>query len=289
MSTPSVSFEIFPPASLTTSFRLWDAIERLRGFAPDYVSVTYGAQGSAQDRTLDAAKAIMAQTKLPVAAHLTAARQSKSEVLARAESFAAAGITKIVALRGDPEETGTPFEPHPLGFRSSVDMIAALSKMGKFDITVGAHPESHPAAASMKQNIDFLKAKFDAGATEAITQFFFEADTFFRFRDACVAAGVTAPIIPGILPIPSWKKVRGFANKCGASVPAWLDDAFAKAIRDEREDLLSLSVASELCTDLVSGGADHLHIYTLNSAPLTQKLCIALGLAPKTQALRDVA
>ena len=161
--------------------------------------------------------------------------------------------------------------------------------MGDFKIRVGAYPEGHPCSVSMAQNIDFLKAKIDAGASEAITQFFFEADTFFRFRDACTKAGISAPIIPGILPIPSWCKVRGFARKCGTHVPVWLDQAFEKAARDDREDLLALSVTSELCTDLVQGGVDHLHIYTLNSARLTQKLCSALGLAIKPLALRNVA
>ena len=289
MSCPSVSFEIFPPKSMTASFRLWEAMVRLRAFAPSYVSVTYGAQGSVQDRTLDTAQAVMQQTGLPVAAHLTAARASKEEVLARATSFAEAGIEQIVALRGDPDKPGDPFTPHPEGFVSSIELVKALADMNRFRIRVGAYPESHASALSRAQNIDFLKAKFDAGADEAITQFFFQADTFLRFRDECAKAGVKNPVIPGILPPANWTRTRQFARKCGASVPGWLDNAFKTARRDEREDLLALSITSEICSKLVSEGVDRFHIYTLNSAHLTERLCCALGLDPKQAVLRNVA
>lgn len=288
MPAPSVSFEIFPPATMTASFKLWDAMARLSTFAPDYVSVTYGAQGSSQDRTLDTARAVTEQTGLPVAAHLTAARASKADVMKRAEGFAAAGITNIVALRGDAETPGAAFEPHPEGFASSIELVRALADTGNFKIRVGAYPESHASATSMQQNIDFLKAKFDAGASEAITQFFFEADTFLRFRDACDKAGITQPIIPGILPPTNWPRTKSFAERCGASVPDWLDQAFATAIRDERADLLSLAVTTELCSKLTDEGVEHMHIYTLNSAYLTERLCMALGLAPEQPMLRPV-
>lgn len=289
MPIPRVSFEVFPPASMTASFRLWEAMARLQVFAPAYVSVTYGAQGSAQNRTLDTAQAIMQQTGLPVAAHLTAARAAKEEVLARAQSFADAGINQIVALRGDPETPGAPFTPHPQGFRSSLDLVKALAAMNRFRIRVGAYPESHVSAESAAQNIDFLKAKLDAGADEAITQFFFQADTFLRFRDACDKAGITKPIIPGILPPANWTRTRQFARTCGATVPRWLDRAFKTARRDQREDLLALSVTTELCSKLVQEGVEHLHIYTLNSAHLTERLCCALGLSPHQPVLRNVA
>ncbi|MEP4198866.1 MAG: methylenetetrahydrofolate reductase [NAD(P)H] [Aliishimia sp.] len=289
MSTPTLSFEIFPPASMTASFKLWDSLSRLQAFSPDFVSITYGAQGGVQDRTLDTAKAVMSQTGAPVAAHLTAARASRADVIARAEEFAAAGITDVVALRGDPDTPGAPFVPHPDGFASSVELVETLAKMNTFCIRVGAYPESHPDSASAQQNIDFLKAKFDAGADEAITQFFFEADDFLRFRDACTKAGITAPIIPGILPITNWTRARSFAQRCGTTVPDWLDQAFEAAKRDDREELLSLAVSTELCSTLMDEGVDHLHIYTLNTARLTEQLCIALGVEHAPVQLRNVA
>jgi len=289
MSAPSVSFEIFPPASIRASFKLWDSLARLQGFDPDYVSVTYGAQGGAQDRTLDSALAVQSQTGAPVAAHLTAARASKAQVLARAESFAKAGIRDVVALRGDAEEAGAAFEPHPDGFANSLELIAALAAQDRFTIRVGAYPESHPDAASQAQNIDYLKAKFEAGADAALSQFFFEPETFLRFRDACAAAGITKPIYPGILPITNWRKIRGFAQSCGAEVPAWMDQAFEKAERDERSDLLSLTIASEMCERLLREGVEHLHIYTLNSAKLSERLLLALGVPYVQPALRHVA
>ena len=289
MSAPTVSFEVFPPASMRASFKLWDAMARLQVFSPEYVSVTYGAQGSVQDGTPDTARAVMDQTGLRVAAHLTAARASKAEVLERAKGFAEYGINDVVALRGDPDTPGAAFEPHPQGFANSIELIEALAELDAFRIRVGAYPESHPSAASDQQNIDFLKAKFDAGADEAITQFFFEADTFLRFRDACAAAGIDKPIVPGILPVTNWKRARGFAERCGAQVPEWLVNGFETAMRDDREDLYSLCVTSELCAKLVDEGVDHLHIYTLNSSRLTEQLCVALGVPVSQVAVRNVA
>lgn len=289
MSRPALSFEIFPPASVPASFKLWESLSRLQYFSPEFISVTYGAQGSTQDITRDTALAVIEQTDLPVAAHLTAARASKADVLARAAGFAKAGVKNIVALRGDADSQDVAFQPHPEGFDNSIELIEALADTQNFNIRVGAYPESHPDAASQKQNINWLKAKIDAGACEAITQFFFEADTFLRFRDACADAGINAPIIPGILPISNWKRARNFALRCGASVPASLDQAFEKAIRDDREDLLSLAVTTELCSTLLDEGTEHLHIYTLNSAKLTEEICIALGMTPEMPALRNVA
>ena len=287
MSNPTLSFEVFPPATLPASFRLWSNLNRLQVYRPNHVSVTYGAQGSAQHRTLETAQAVQDQTGLPVAAHLTAARASRAEVLARADQFAAAGVTQVVALRGDGVD-GT-FTPHPDGFASSLELVEALAKRDQFTLRVGAYPESHPDAASKTQNIDYLKAKLDAGAHAAITQFFFEPETFLRFRDACTLAGITAPIIPGILPISNWQKTRAFAARCGTSVPLWLDQAFETAKRDGREDLLSLAVTTELCSALIDEGVDHLHIYTLNTADLTERLCAALGYTPDAPVLRNVA
>lgn len=285
---PTVSFEFFPPRSLEASFKLWDTVQSLACLDPTFVSVTYGAGGTTRDLTRDAVKALHGSAGLNVAAHLTCVNASREETLKIADEFAAAGVTEIVALRGDPPMGETAFVPHPDGFSNSCELIEALATTGKFKIRVGAYPEIHPEAASMQDNIDWLKRKIDAGADEAITQFFFEADTFFRFRDACADAGLAAPIIPGILPIENWQGVERFAQSCGTSVPAWLKDAFSKAERDDRQDLLATAVATELCSELVAGGVEHLHFYTLNKPEMTKDICMALGLHPRV-ALREVA
>ncbi|MGR3639913.1 methylenetetrahydrofolate reductase [NAD(P)H] [Alterinioella nitratireducens] len=285
---PRVSFEFFPPQSLEASFRLWDTLSTLAPLGPEFVSVTYGAGGTTRDLTHDAVKTIHGHTGVPVAAHLTCVDASRAETLEIADSYAAAGVTQIVALRGDPPKGAAGFAAHPDGFASSVDLVAALAETGQFDIRVGAYPDPHPEAADMAACVDFLKAKIDAGATSAITQFFFEAETFFRFRDACAAAGITAPIIPGILPITNWTKVRRFATTCGAHIPDWLEDAFSVAIRDGREELLSTALCTELCSDLIEGGVADLHFYTLNSPDLTRTICAALGVTPQV-ALSQVA
>jgi len=197
-------------------------------------------------------------------------------------------VTEIVALRGDAPKGADRFTPHPDGFASSVDLIEALAKTGKFKLHVGAYPEAHPDSTSADQNIGWLKRKIDAGASSAITQFFFEADTFFRFRDACQAAGITAPIIPGILPIQNWDAAKRFAARCGTKVPARLDEAFTLAARDGRTDLLALTQCSGLCDRLIQGGVEDLHFYTLNRPHLTRDVCHALGITPDV-ALEKVA
>lgn len=288
LPTPNVSFEFFPPQSLEASFRLWDTLGTLAPLAPEFVSVTYGAGGTTRDLTHDAVKTINANYGVPVAAHLTCVDATRAETLAIADSYARAGVTRIVALRGDAPKGSDGFRPNPDGFASSVDLVEALAQTGQFDIAVGAYPDPHPDAADLAACVEFLKRKTDAGATTAITQFFFESDTFFRFRDACVAAGITARIIPGILPVNNWTRVRGFASRCGAVIPAWLDDAYAAAIRDGREQLLSTALCSELCTELLEGGVEDLHFYTLNSPDLTREVCAALGVTPRV-ALAEVA
>src|SRR6056297_3451057 len=210
MITPRVSFEFFPPKSLEASFRLWETLGVLAPLDPGFVSVTYGAGGTTRALTHDAVKTIRGNYGVKVAAHLTCVDATRSETLAIADSYAEAGVTQIVALRGDPPKGAGRFTPHPDGFQSSVDLVEALARTGKFDLRVGAYPDPHPEAGSMQDCVDFLKRKIDAGATSAITQFFFEADTFFRFRDACAAAGIGAPIIPGILPITNWTNIRRF-------------------------------------------------------------------------------
>ncbi|SEK40846.1 5,10-methylenetetrahydrofolate reductase (NAD(P)) [Roseovarius azorensis] len=288
MGTPRISFEFFPPKTLEASFRLWDTIHTLAPLDPRFVSVTYGAGGTTRELTREAVGTLHKATGLNVAAHLTCVDASRAETLAIAEQFAAAGVTEIVALRGDPPKGTGGFTPHPEGFADSCELIAALAETGKFTIRVGAYPEKHPEAADSRADIDWLKRKIDAGASEAITQFFFEAETFFRFRDACAAAGISAPIIPGVLPIENWTGARKFALACGAQVPAWLDDAFDKAMRDNRHDLLATALATELCSELIEGGAEDLHFYTLNRPDLTRDVCHALGVMPRVT-LRDVA
>ena len=290
MTAPSVSFEFFPPKSLEASFRLWDTVQALAPLDPSFVSVTYGAGGTTRELTRDAVATLHKTSGLNVAAHLTCVDASREETLAIADTFAEAGVNEIVALRGDPPKGSGGFAPHPDGFSDSCELISALAEPGKFKIRVGAYPEKHPEAADPGADVEYLKRKFDAGAQEAITQFFFEADTFFRFRDACDKAGITAPILPGILPIENWKGARRFAESCGTSIPKWLADAFEKAEAhdDGRADLLAVAVATELCSKLIDGGVEHLHFYTLNRPDLTRDVCHALGVRSKVE-LRDVA
>lgn len=287
-ATPRLSFEFFPPQSIEASFRLWDTINTLAPLAPDFVSVTYGAGGTTRDLTHDAVKTIGAHTGLNVAAHLTCVGATREETLAIAADYADAGVSQIVALRGDPPKGAGRFTAHDGGFADSCALISALADMGKFDIAVGAYPDRHPEAASDSADIDWLKRKIDAGATSAITQFFFEAETFFRFRDACVAAGIDAPILPGILPIENWSGVRRFAERCGTNVPTWLIEAFEAAERDGRSELLATAVCAELCSELLEGDVEHLHFYTLNKPHLTRDVARALGIEPRVS-LENVA
>ena len=288
MTRPTVSFEFFPPKNLEGSFRLWDCVNTLAPLEPTFVSVTYGAGGTTRQLTHEAVGTIHKTSGLTVAAHLTCVDATRAETLAIATGYAAVGVTEIVALRGDPPKGSAGFRAHPEGFASSVDLIEALAKTGKFTLRVGAYPEKHPEAADQKADIDHLKRKIDAGATSAITQFFFSAATFFRFRDACTKAGITAPIIPGILPIENWAGARKFAAMCGTTVPPTIATAFDHATRDGTADLLATAVATQLCDNLLQGGVGHLHFYTLNRPELTRDVCHALGIGPKVR-LQEVA
>ena len=289
MTAPAVSFEFFPPQNLEASFRLWDTVQTLAPLDPRFVSVTYGAGGTTRDLTRDAVATLHKSSGLNVAAHLTCVDATREETLGIARGFAEAGVRDIVALRGDPPKGSGGFTPHPEGFATSIELISALREVDDFNIRVGAYPDIHPEAANAQADVDWLKAKLDAGATEALTQFFFEADTFFRFRDACAKAGIdTALITPGILPIENWKGARNFARRCGTPVPKWVDDAFEKALRDNRQDLLATAICAELCSDLIDGGVDKLHFYTMNRPELTRDVCHALGVTPKAQ-LQNVA
>ncbi len=284
----TTSYEFFPPRSLDASFRLWDTVNALRHTEPEFVSVTYGAGGTTRQLTHEAVETINRRTGLSVAAHLTCVDASRGETLDIAARYADAGVSHLVALRGDPPAGATNFTPHKDGFASSVELVEALAKTGNFDITVGAYPDPHPAATNDDADITWLKRKIDAGATRAITQFFFEADTFFRFRDRAVKAGITAPILPGILPIQSWSGTQKIAKRCGAKVPNRLVSAFQKAERDDRSTLLATVECTDLCSKLLEGGAEHLHFYTLNNPTLTRDVVHALGLVPDP-ALEKVA
>ncbi|WP_375173411.1 methylenetetrahydrofolate reductase [NAD(P)H] [Pseudooceanicola sp.] len=288
MTTPAVSFEFFPPKNLEASFRLWDTVQVLAPLNPRFVSVTYGAGGTTRDLTRDAVATLHKNSGLNVAAHLTCVKATREETLEIANAFAEAGVTEIVALRGDPPQEDGKFTVHPGGFASSVELIAALKETGKFTIRVGAYPEKHPEAASEAADVAYLKRKFDAGADEAITQFFFDTEHFLRFRDACAKAGIDKPIVPGIMPIENWKGIRRFALNTGTSVPAWLDEAFDKAERDDRQDLFATALCTEMCTDLIAEGVDKLHFYTLNRPELTRDVCHALGVTPSVR-LENVA
>lgn len=277
---PRISFEFFPPQTLDASFRLWNTVNVLAPLAPAFVSVTYGAGGTTRELTHDAVGIIRRNYGLDVAAHLTCVNATRAETLDIARRYAASGVTEIVALRGDPPKGQGSFTPYPDGFADSAELVAALSDLGLFNIRVGAYPERHPDAADDDSDVRWLKRKVDAGASSAITQFFFDAETFFRFRDRAEKAGVTAPVIPGILPIENWDAARRFALRCGSTVPQWLDDAFSAAKRDGREELLATAICTELCSDLLDGGVEDLHFYTLNKPHLTRDVVHALGLAP---------
>ncbi|MCF6429821.1 methylenetetrahydrofolate reductase [NAD(P)H] [Leisingera sp. MMG026] len=289
MTTPKISFEFFPPQNLEASFRLWDTVQVLAPMDPRFVSVTYGAGGTTRTLTRDAVATLHKSSGLNVAAHLTCVNASKAETLEIADQFAEAGVTEIVALRGDAPKGEGKFTPHPDGFANSVELIKGLALRGNFNIKVGAYPDRHPEAADQAADVEWLKRKLDAGADEALTQFFFEAETFFRFRDACEKAGIDgSKLTPGILPIENWKGARNFAKRCGTIIPDWVENAFEKALRDDREELLATAICTELCSDLLEGGVDKLHFYTLNRPELTRDVCFALGVIPKVS-LQNVA
>ncbi len=274
---PSLSFEFFPPHTPEGSARLWRSVERLAPLAPRFVSVTYGAGGTTRERTRAAIQAITERARLNVAGHLTCVGASREETLEVARSYARIGVRRIVALRGDPPKGAGRFVPHPEGFRSSVELIAALREVGPFEIAVGAYPEKHPEAGSLRDDIDHLKRKIDAGALMAITQFFFENESFLRFRDAAAAAGIRAPVVPGVLPIENFHKMTNFAARCQARVPQWMHEAYASAADDVAAYTLSIELATRQMRTLIAEGVNHLHVYTLNNPDLGFDICRRLG------------
>ena len=280
----AVSFEFFPPKSEKMEAQLWDAVTQLAPLAPSFVSVTYGAGGSTRERTHATVARIIGEAGLPAAAHLTCVAASKAEIREVAEHYWQAGVRHIVALRGDAGEPGAPFTPHPEGYASAADLVAGLKDIADFDISVAAYPETHPDADCPQSDIDNLKRKLDAGASRAISQFFFSAETFFRFRDKCAAAGIDAPILPGILPVTNVAQARKFAGACGAAIPAWMDGLFEGL--DEQpaaRQLVAATVAAELCRRLYAGGVRDFHFYTLNRPDLAYAICHLLGKRPASE------
>ncbi len=276
----TISFEFFPPQSTDATLRLWRAVERLAPLAPSYVSVTYGAGGTTRDRTRAAIRTIQDRARLPVAGHLTCVNATGDETIEVARSYRKMGVQKIVALRGDPPKGAGGFQAHPDGFASAAELVGALAADGWQDIAVAAYPEVHPEASSAQADIDMLKRKVDAGATSALTQFFFETDDFLRFRDRCADAGITIPVHPGILPVENFANLTRFAARCGANIPDWMSKAFGAAEDMESHRLLATAIATETCDSLLSQGVEHLHFYTLNMPDLTYDIVRTLGFEP---------
>jgi methylenetetrahydrofolate reductase (NADPH) len=276
-----VSFEFFPPADEAMERTLWDSLQRLAPLGPRFVSVTYGADGSTRERTHNIVTRIQRETSLTAAPHLTCVGASRDEVLDIARGYWDQGVRHIVALRGDPPAGSGGYRPHPQGFAYASDLVAGLRGVGDFDISVAAYPEVHPEAPGAAFDIDVLKRKQDAGATRAITQFFFDNGHYLRFRDACAAAGIDMPIVPGILPITRFPQLTRFAARCGASVPGWLEERF-QGLEDDAETrkLIAAAVALEQVARLEHEGVEEFHFYTLNRAELTYAICHALGLRP---------
>jgi methylenetetrahydrofolate reductase (NADPH) len=277
-----VSFEFFPPKTDAMEERFWDSVHKLAPLHPRFVSVTYGAGGSTRERTTRMVSRIQSETGVNTAAHLTCVGASRGEVDDVVRGYRDVGISRIVALRGDPPEgVGKPFVAHPEGYRSAAELVAGIRKIGDFDISVAAYPEKHPQSPSWDVEIDNLKRKFDAGATRAITQMFFDNDDYFRFIDRVQSAGVTQPIVPGIQPIHSFKQISSFASKCGATIPNWLVARF-DGLEDDPEThaLVASAVAAEQVLELVDEGVTEFHFLTLNRSNLVLALARLLGVRP---------
>ncbi|MCA0199840.1 MAG: methylenetetrahydrofolate reductase [Proteobacteria bacterium] len=276
-----VSFEFFPPKTEKMHEQLWQAIERLAPLKPKFVSVTYGAGGSTRERTHDTVVRIQKEKNLAAAAHLTCVGATREEIDDVARTYWDAGIRHIVALRGDPPEGETRYTPHPGGYAFAADLVAGLKRVADFEISVAAYPEIHPEAQSADADLDNLKRKLDAGATRAITNFFFDPAVFCRFRDRAVKAGIKADIIPGLIPVTNYTQTHKMSARCGASVPEWLRDVFSGLDEDaETRRLVSATVVAEQVRSLVREGVRDFHFYTLNRAELTYTICHILGVRP---------
>ena len=280
----NVSFEFFPPATAKMEETLWDAVGRLEPLRPRFVSVTYGAGGSTRERTHATVARMARGTELVPAAHLTCVAATRDEVDSVARGYRTAGVRHVVALRGDPPAgVGAKYEPHPGGYANAAELVAGLKRIGNFEISVAGYPEKHPDSATLEADLDNLKAKVDAGATRVITQFFFDNAHYLRFLEAARARGIWAPIVPGIVPIHDFKRVAGFAARCGASMPAWLARRFDGLDQDQATThLVAAAVAAEQVMDLVDEGIRQFHFYTLNRADLVYAICHLLGLRPES-------
>jgi methylenetetrahydrofolate reductase (NADPH) len=285
MSAPKVSFEFFPPKSPEMEQKLWDSVRRLEPLRPDYVSVTYGAGGSTRERTHDIVRKMAAETSLKPAGHITCVAATKPEIDQVLKDYWDAGVKRIVALRGDPTAgIGTKYAPHPGGYAYANDLITGARKIADFDISVGCYPEVHPDAASLKSEVENLKRKFDAGATRAITQFFFYPDVYFKFLDAARDAGIDQPIVPGIMLQSNFKGLKRMADLCGTAIPSRIAELYEGLDNDaETRDLVTAHIAAELCNRLAEQGVDHFHFYTMNRAGLSLSTCRLLGIKPEVQ------
>lgn len=287
----SVSFEFFPPKTEAMEDTLWTSIRRLESLSPDFVSVTYGAGGSTRDRTHRTVRRIVQETGLNAAAHLTCVDASRADVDAVVRDYFAAGVRHIVALRGDPPAgPGHDYLARNDGYQSTPDLVRGIRGIGQIEVSVGCYPEKHPESPSFAHDLDLLKAKVDAGATRAITQFFFEADTFFRFRDAAVKAGINVPIIPGVMLQPNFKGLKRMAGLCQTELPDWLH-AHYEGLDDDPQtrQLITAHVAAKLCDGLSAGGVEHFHFYTLNKADLALSTCQLLGVRPVQSVTHEAA
>jgi methylenetetrahydrofolate reductase (NADPH) len=280
-----VSFEFFPPNTEKANETLWNSIQRLSPLKPSYVSVTYGAGGSTRERTHATVYRLRHETDLEPAAHLTCVGATTDEIDDIARSYWDAGVKHIVALRGDPAEGGGPYQPHPGGYAYASDLVAGLKNIADFNISVAAYPETHPEATGAEADLDNLKRKIDAGASEAITQFFFDTDVYLKFLERARAAGITVPIIPGILPVTNFTRVAEFSDKCGTKVPHWMADLFDGLDDDpQTRKLVAAGVAAEQCRTLHTEGITDFHFYTMNQADLVYAICHILGVREKREA-----
>ncbi|MBX7493917.1 methylenetetrahydrofolate reductase [Qipengyuania sp. 1NDW9] len=277
-----VSFEFFPPKTEKMGETLWHSVKTLEPLNPRFLSVTYGAGGSTRERTHEAVRRIVSETGIPAAAHLTCVQATREEVDQVAREYWEEGVRHIVALRGDAPDGSGSYTPHPGGYENAADLIAGLKKIADFEISVAAYPEVHPDSPDRQADLDNLKRKFDAGATRAITQFFFEPECFFDFRDKAVAAGIEGEIVPGIMPVMSFAAVQRMSGLCGTAIPDWMEGLF-KGLdeRPEARQLVSATIAAEMCRRLYAGGVRQFHFYTLNRAELSYAICHMLGLRPK--------
>nr|WP_166777627.1 methylenetetrahydrofolate reductase [NAD(P)H] [Qipengyuania flava] len=280
-----VSFEFFPPKNEKMGETLWRSVETLAPLGPRFASVTYGAGGSTRERTHQQVVRIQNEANIPAAAHLTCVEATRDQVDEVARHYWDEGIRHIVALRGDaPDGQGT-YRPHPDGYGNAVELIAGLKRVADFEISVAAYPEVHPDSPDRQADLDNLKAKFEAGATRAITQFFFDPECFFDFRDRAAAAGIEGEIVPGIMPVLSFAAVQRMSGLCGTAIPDWMEGLFdGLDDRPEARQLVSATIAAELCRRLYAGGVRQFHFYTLNRAELSYAICHMLGLRPKVAA-----